>query len=104
MNAHSEYNAYMKRIHEETTPRRGHSVQLTIRGVPGAVALSFKRKAQREDKSLNGVLVEALCKEAGASAEVVHDDLDFLIGTWETDPEFDAALRSQHRVDASLWK
>src|SRR5438067_427675 len=99
MNARAEYNACMKRIHQPKTARRGHSIQLTIRGVPNVVGLFFKRKASREDKSLNGVLVEALCKEAGASAELVHDDLDFLVGTWEADAEFDAALRSQHRVD-----
>jgi hypothetical protein len=94
----------MRHSQHARTVRRLRSVQLTVRGVPLLVALSFKRKALREDKSLNTVLVEALSKEAGGSAEIIHDDLDFLVGSWEVDPEFDAALRSQHRVDEQLWK
>jgi hypothetical protein len=96
-----EDNAFMKRSHRRHLEG---SVQLTVRGVPLPVALSFKREALREDKSLNTVLVEALCKEAGASAKLADDDLHFLVGTWEADPVFDAALRSQHRIDARLWK
>jgi hypothetical protein len=94
----------MKRIHGTKAPLRDRSVQLTVRGVPASVAVTFKRKALREDKSLNGILIEALCKEAGAGAELVHDDLDFLVGTWDADPEFDAARRAQHQIDQSLWK
>jgi hypothetical protein len=38
------------------------------------------------------------------SAETHHHDLDFLIGTWQEDPAFDAAVRTFEQVDAEVWK
>jgi len=91
-----------RRKHEprEAEPAR----QLTVRNVPARVATALKRKAAMANESLNQVLVEALWKDSGVDLERVHDDLDFLVGSWEEDPSFDDALKAQDRVDASLWK
>lgn len=48
--------------------------------------------------------VEALRRSVGEDAgAVVHTDLDVFLGTWIEDPELDAALEEQGRVDPSLW-
>lgn len=33
-----------------------------------------------------------------------HHDLDGLIGSWQEDPAFDAAIRAFEQVDEALWK
>ena len=33
-----------------------------------------------------------------------HRDLDALIGSWQEDPEFDAAIRAFAQVDEAVWK
>jgi len=50
------------------------------------------------------VALEALGASVGAGAdEPRHQDLDDLIGTWEEDPGFDAAIHEQDQVDEALW-
>jgi hypothetical protein len=80
------------------------TVQFTVRGVPIQVERAFKRKAAVSGKSLNGVLGEALTREAGIGREIVYHDLDALAGKWKDDPQFDEALRAQHEIDQGLWK
>jgi hypothetical protein len=79
-------------------------VRAVVRNVPSAVEKALKQKALRTGTSLNTVLIEALAREAGLGSEVRYDDLDFLIGTWDPDPQFDAALRLQDQIDKDLWK
>src|SRR5260221_11980977 len=80
------------------------TVQFTVRQVPVQVEKALKRKAATAGKSLNGVLLEALSREAGIEREISFDDLDSLAGRWEEDPGFDDAIRAQHEIDADLWK
>ena len=79
-------------------------MQYTIRSIPEAVDRAVRRRARREDKSLNAVVVEALARgldlEAGPAG---HADLDHLIGTWQEDPAFDRAVADFERVDADAW-
>jgi hypothetical protein len=35
---------------------------------------------------------------------VEHHDLDDLIGTWQEDPAFDAAIADFERVDEEVWR
>lgn len=80
-------------------------IQYTIRRIPGRVDEALRRRARRQGKSLNQVAVEALAAGAGVAAEpAIHDDLDFLIGTWVEDPDFDAAIRAQDTVDFGFWR
>jgi plasmid stability protein len=79
--------------------------QYTIRDVPSKVDEALRRRAKREGKSLNQVAVEALTLAVGLAEErPAYRDLDDLAGTWVADPEFDAAVEAQDRVDSELWK
>jgi hypothetical protein len=102
----------MKRIRERSLRRKRRAQpsvraerarQFTIRNVPPQVAGALKRKAAASNCSLNQFLVQALSREAGAELDV-HDDLDFLVGSWEDDPAFEQALEAQDEVDESLWR
>ena len=93
-----------------STGRRGRwappTVQYTVRSVPAHVDKALRRKAQRERKSLNEVLRDALIREAEGTdvPERVHTDLDALAGSWVDVPGFDAAIEAQDRVEEALWR
>jgi len=79
--------------------------QYTIRGVPLEVDCKLRQRAKSEGKSLNDVALEVLKEAAGLeNGKRVYHDLDHLIGTWVEDPEFDAALADQRRIDENLWR
>lgn len=93
MQAMSAYIAGMKNI------------QYTIRGIPAGVDAALRRRGLREGKSLNAVLVEALARGLELDAvPVEHTDLDELIGSWQEDPGFDAAVAEFSRIDEEAWK
>ena len=80
-------------------------MQYTIRNVPARVDEALRRRARQENKSLNEVALEALLRATGLTGEPVrHRDLTDLAGTWADDPECEAALRAQDRIDDGLWK
>jgi hypothetical protein len=80
-------------------------MQYTIRRVPPAVDQALRRRAQEEGKSLNMVAVEALVRGAGLGQDPVRRrDLGDIAGTWAEDPEFQAAVKEQHRIDRRLWR
>lgn len=79
-------------------------MQYTLRNVPAAVDRALRALARREGKSLNDVVIGALTRALGLSDQPVrHRDLRDLAGTWQEDPEFDAALAESDRIDAALW-
>lgn len=81
------------------------SIQYTIRGVPERLDQRLRRLAEEEGKSLNAVLIRLLERGLGIGEEEVrHHDLDDLIGSWVSDPECEAALEDQRRIDPELWK
>ena len=81
------------------------AIQYTIRGLPRSLDDALRRKSRREGKSLNAATVETLAEGLGLSGEPLrYHDLDFLPGSWVEDPEFDAAIKQQDRVDVDLWR
>lgn len=83
---------------------RKRSHQYTLRDIPEALDRALRDLAKREGKSLNQVAREALKRGVGLPAQVgVAHDLDHLIGTWQEDPDFDAAIASQDTVDVEAW-
>jgi hypothetical protein len=81
------------------------SIQYTIRGVPDHVDQTLRRRAVETGRSLNSVAVEALERGLGlGDGPVIHHDLDFLIGTWEEDPEFDRVMEEFERIDEEQWR
>jgi hypothetical protein len=80
-------------------------MQYTLRKVPREVDKALRQKAKQEGKSLNQVAVEALAR--GANVDAVRPkfrSLDFAIGTWVEDPEFDKAIEEQRQIDPEMWK
>ena len=89
----SAYNAGMK------------SIQYTIRSIPESLDRILRLRAEREHKSLNAVVLEALEMAVQNEAEPkTHHDLDHLIGAWVEDPEFDAVMKSFERIDPDMWR
>jgi hypothetical protein len=96
-----------------STGRRGRggspsppTVQYTVRSVPAHIDKALRRKAQKERKSLNEVLREALIREAEGTdvPDRMYTDLDALVGSWVDVPGFDEAIEAQDRVEESLWR
>jgi hypothetical protein len=80
-------------------------MQYTVRNVPAEIDRALRRRARREGKSLNQVTVQALQEAAGLGAiPVKRRSLSDLVGTWRNDPEFDAAVADQRRIDPEMWK
>lgn len=80
-------------------------MQYTLRNVPAHLDRSLRQRALQTGQSLNEVVLEALIREAGLSAELIQRrSLTDLAGKWVEDPEFDAAIRDQDAVDAVIWK
>lgn len=85
--------------------KRKSDRQYTIRSIPPEVDRALRRRAKREGRSLNDVVLEALAAGIGVNGEREEfTDLDHLIGTWREDPRFDEAIADQDRVDAELWR
>jgi plasmid stability protein len=84
-------------------PAVGKGRQLTVRNVPVEAVEGLRRRARREGKSLNAVLVDALTRDV-IGPERVHGDLDALAGAWRRDPAFEEALAAQDRVDEAMWR
>lgn len=81
------------------------SNQYTIRSVPDHVDQALRRLAVESGRSLNAVALEALERGLGlGQGPVVQHDLDFVIGTWEEDPEFDRAMEEFERIDEEVWR
>lgn len=57
------------------------SIQYTVRGVPPDLDAELRREAQTTGKTLNAVVVETLEQAKLPSSAVVHDDLDWFVGT-----------------------
>lgn len=79
--------------------------QYTIRNIPDSVDRELRARARRSGKSLNETAIEALERGVGvAGGGQTYDDLDDLIGTWQHDEEFDAAVAEQDTVDTDAWR
>jgi hypothetical protein len=80
-------------------------MQYTIRNIPAYLDRLLRKKARERGASLNDTVLELLAQATGSSGKSGRRrDLSDLAGAWEEDPEFDRALREQHRVDESLWR
>ena len=65
----------------------------------------MRRKSRQDKKSLNQTAIEIL--QSGLALNggtVLHNDLDFMIGSWIEDPAFNEAMQLQDHVDQDLWR
>jgi|CXWL01.1.fsa_nt_gi hypothetical protein len=79
-------------------------MQYTLRNIPQELDRALRRRAREEGKSLNAVAVEALLAGSGVSEPPrSRRDLRDVAGTWVADPEVDAVLSDQRRIDSNSW-
>ncbi len=80
-------------------------MQYTLRNIPKVLDDELRRRAREQNKSLNQVVLEALKRAVGLVGEPVRQrDLSDVAATWVSDPDIDAALEEQRRVDVDLWR
>ncbi len=81
-------------------------MQYTLRKIPTDLDRALREAAKEQHKSLNQVAVEALRRAVGVAQEepVKRRDLTDIAGTWKADPQIDAALEDQRRVDPESWE
>jgi plasmid stability protein len=79
-------------------------MQYTLRNVPASLDSALRQRAKAEGKSLNEAALEALARGLGYDGTAPRQrELSDIAGTWLDDPEFDAALDDQQRIDPELW-
>lgn len=79
--------------------------QYTVRQIPRELDRRLKKLARQRGMSLNSFIVECLTREADlAPDKPKYHHLDHLFGKWQEDPEFDAILQEQRKIDEDLWK
>ena len=79
-------------------------MQYTLRDIPPRLDDALRQRAKDEGKSLNQVTIEALLRAFGlVGSPVLQRDVSAIAGSWQEDPDFDAALEDQHRIDEELW-
>lgn len=80
-------------------------IQYTLRKVPPQIDRELRKRARKEQRSLNEIALEALKQGLGLAGQPVrYHDLDALAGTWVHDPAFDRAIEAMDQVDPALWK
>ena len=90
-------------MHSKTAYTVG--MQYTLRNIPGYLDRLIREKAQEDGRSLNEVVLEALCRAFGLAGNLPRQrDLEDVAGTWEDDPEADEALAQQREVDEEMWR
>lgn len=78
--------------------------QYTIRNIPESLDIYLRQMAKKSGRSLNETAVQSLLKGCGLSdEEIIYNDLDHLIGTWQEDIGFDEAIRMQDQIDKEAW-
>jgi len=77
----------------------------TISNVPDEIDRAIRARAAAEHKSPEQAIMDALARDLGVSASSEKKrDLSDIAGTWKEDPEFNAALEEQRRIDWELWQ
>jgi hypothetical protein len=70
------------------------SIQYTVRGIPAELDAQLRREAHDTGKSLNSLVIETLEHAKLSSSPVIHDDLDWFIGSRRS---------SGHEDDTQAW-
>lgn len=80
------------------------TIQYTIRNLPREIDKILRRKAKEEQMSLNQTVLEILKQGIGPiDKPQEYHDLDFLMGSWEDDPETEKAIHKQRQIDPEKW-
>lgn len=82
---------------------------MTLRGIDEQIAAALKERAQKENTSVNTVMLKMIKEALGLEKKkrnMLYDDLDHLAGTWsERDAaEFENAVAVFGTIDEDIWK
>jgi hypothetical protein len=83
---------------------------ITIRGIDEALDQALKTAADKESRSINGLVLEVLRERfgltKGARHTRRHHDLDDLFGRWSEEEyrRVQDMVSEQRKVDPELWK
>ena len=80
-------------------------MQYTLRDIPPSLDSELRRRARREQRSLNALAIELLSRALGLTERPLkRRSVRDMLGTWKKDPGFDRAVKDFERVDEELWK
>ena len=83
---------------------------MTLRGLDSQLVAKLREEAEREGKSVNQTVLDALRKQFGLDKSrrftEVHHDLDHLFGRWDEDEfmQIQQKIDSEQRIDSELWQ
>ena len=83
---------------------------ITVRGIDSALAARLQQEAEKQAKSVNQVVLDALKSQFRLNKikkfTMIHHDLDHLFGTW-SQAEYDqiqGQIDDERKIDAELWQ
>ena len=82
---------------------------MTLHGLDSQLVAKLREEAEREGKSVNQTVLDALRKQFGLDKPrrftEVHRDLDHLFGRWDEDEfaRIQQKIDSERRIDSELW-
>ena len=82
---------------------------MTLHGLDSQLVAKLREEAEREGKSVNQTVLDALRKQFGLDKSrrftEVHRDLDHLFGRWDEDEfaRIQQKIDSERRIDSELW-
>ena len=82
---------------------------MTLRGIDEQIAVALKERAQKENTSVNTVMLKIIKEALGLDKKkrnMQYDDLDYLAGTWSAQDaaEFENAIAVFGTIDEDIWK
>jgi hypothetical protein len=81
------------------------SMQYTLRRIPRHVDAALRKRARREQKTLNQVAVEVMAEGLGLEGEPrQRRSVRDLVGARGKDRTLEKALEDQRRIDPELWR
>ena len=85
--------------------KSSRGTQYTLRQIPRAVDERLQRKTRGGGKNLNQTAGDVLTAGQALSGEdVLHHDLDFMVGIWIEDSAFEDSFQVQDQVEPHLWR
>ena len=80
-------------------------MQYTLRDIPPKLDLELRRRARREQRSLNAVTIELLSRALGLTEQPLkRRSVRDVLGSWKKDKLFDETMKDFEKVDEGLWK
>ncbi len=82
---------------------------LTIRGIDDRVSKELKKRAKKQDTSVNQTVIQILKKTLGLEKNTIfkeYDDLNKLAGTWKNKElkNFNNDIKDFDKIDRDIWK